>query len=376
MPTNDNPLRWFLLIAVGLWLVPNLPGDEPAALEAQPLAYWIEQLNSDRFLRRQSATQEVLKFGDDAVPALLEVAKNGQLELTERALSVLATLALRQPPDDPAGAFGSLTELAEQGGGSAAVRAAAALESIHHERQLQAVERLTHAGLKVGFREFMLGSRSRNENVVWIDSQWSGDRDALRWLRWLPRVPFAIIEGTAVNEDVIKAIATVPDLTTIIIREAKIDTDIVTPLALVPRIDELEFRYVKLTDADADKIAKLPIRVQLSLMGTGLSEAAANNLRTVMPGLSINWKQGGFLGVMSSNLSPRCQIDNLVEGGAAAASGLMPGDVITDIDGVPIANFDDLQKTISTHIPDEELAVTFERHGEIKKTTVTLQMAR
>jgi len=342
--------------------------------DVKPLEYWIEQLDSDQFLQRQTASQRLLNFGDEAVQPLANVATRGQLELTERAIAVLQLLAIKQTPDDESGAYGALAKLVEQGGGSASLRARSSMEVIRREREQQAIERLSNAGVKLGFREFVIDSRSMNENLVLIDSNWNGDLEALRWLKWISGVAYGVVQGTAVNHDVIESLVRMPDLRTVVIREAKIDSDIFTPLSKMMRIDELEFRYVPLTPSDAEKIATLPIRVQLGLMGTNLPLESAKMLRETMPGLNIVYKQGGFLGVKCNNFSPVCQIDSLVDGGAAQRAGLEPGDVIERIDGVRIAKFEDLQMQIGSHLPEDEIEIEYDRRGE--KSKVKLKLMR
>jgi len=342
--------------------------------ESKTLQYWVEQLDSDQFLQRQTASQRLLAFGDEAVQPLATVATQGQLELTERAIAVLQSLAVKQAPDDESGAYGALTTLANLGGGSASLRAKSSMEVIRRERELQAIERLVNSGVKMGFREFVIDSRSLNENLVWIDSNWNGDLEALRWLKWITGVAYCVIEGTAVNHDVVEQLVRMPDLRTVVIRDAKLDTDIFVPLEKLTRIDELEFRYVVLTASDAEKLAKLPIRVQLALMGTNLPLESVKMLREAMPGLNIVYKQGGFLGVKCNNFSPVCQIDSVVDGGAAQRAGLEAGDVIEKIDGVKIARFEDLQMQIGSHLPEDEIEIEYDRRGE--KAKVKLKLMR
>ena len=367
----------FYVVALGVWILPTtvLIADEPVSPVAQgkPLSYWIEQLDSNQFLRRQAASQRLLSFGNEAVQPLAEVTNRGQLELTERAIAVLQSLAIKQSPDDEAGAYGALSQLVEQGSGSASLRSRAALELIRRERQQQAVERLTSAGVKLGFREFVIDSRSLNANLVWIDSTWDGDIEALRWLRWISNVEYAVVEGTAVDGAVLEYLVQMPDLRNVVLREAKIDSDIFTPLAKLSRIDELEFRYIPLSSKDAVKAAKLPVRVQLGLIGTDLLVESVTKLRQEMPGLKIVYRQGGFLGVKCSQISPDCQIDNVVDGGAAAKAGLAMGDVIEMIDNVAIAKFEDLQLQVGQHVPGDEIEIKFDRRGEKMSVKVILQ---
>jgi hypothetical protein len=378
---SNHPFAWILCAATvygvlyqGV-LVSVVSADEPthATIDEKPISYWIEELDHNQFLRRQAASKKLLTIGAQAVGPLAEATTQGRLELTERAISVLQSLAVKQSPDDETGAYGALTGLATAGTGSASLRARAALELIRSERQVQAVERLTAAGVKLGYREFVIDSRSLNDDVVWIDSTWNGDVGVLRWLRWINRVAYAVVEGSAVNAEVLEQLVRMPDLHSVVLRESKLDSDIFTPLFALPRIDELEFRYIPLNADDATKISKLPVRVQLGLIGTGLPIGPVTALKEAMPGLKVVYRQGGFLGVKCNNLTPDCQVDSVVQGGAAEKAGMMPGDVIEMIDGVPIARFEDLQMQIGQHVPGDQVEIKFDRRGEKLSAQVTLQ---
>src|SRR5690606_14644530 len=138
-------------------------------------------------------------FGQRAVEPLVRVARSGELELTQRAIGILQTLATAQAPDDEAGAWAALDSLATQGSGSAAIRARAAMDDIRRQREEQAYAKLAAAGVQIGFREFVLHSRALSREVVWIDQKWKGDIEALRWLRWVKRIDHAHLEGDAVR---------------------------------------------------------------------------------------------------------------------------------------------------------------------------------
>lgn len=341
--------------------------------EERPISYWLERLDSDQFAQRQAATLRLTRLGLDAVEPLVEVTQSGKLELTQRAVNILQTLASDQPPDSEDGAWGGLERIASQGGGAAAMAAKQALDDIRRQRQVLAYERLSAAGVQIGFRDFVLHSRSlTNQEAVWIDKKWKGDVDALRWLRWVHRVDHVLIEGEAVRREVLEQVVRMPAVRTIVLRDATVRDDIFEPLATLPRIDDLELRYIRLNLEDADKLAALPIRVSLGLMGTGLPVEGADKIRRAIPGLNLIHKQGGFLGVVCNNLTPRCEITAVKPNGAAANAGIQPGDVVVRINETPIATFEDLQQEIGSHLPGDEVEITFDRFGEIEKVKLRL----
>lgn len=59
-------------------------------------------------------------------------------------------------------------------------------------------------------------------------------------------------------------------------------------------------------------------------------------------------------------------------GGPADKAGLKPGDVITKLGGIPIADGKSLVSEIWTHAPGDQVSVEYTRNGQTAKTTVTL----
>jgi hypothetical protein len=365
-PTSNSPAR------PGAAFPADAPSSSRHSWNERPIEYWLEQLDDDHFSRRQAATHQIVLFGQDAVEPLIVAAQSGKLEQTQRAVGILQRLAREQAPDDEGGAWAALEKLVSQGSGSASTGARTAIDEIRRERQSLAYTKLTAAGVQIGFRGFVIHNRPLNQEVVWIDKKWKGDIDALRWLRWIKRIDHALIDGEAVQREVIEQVVQMPDLRTIVMRDAVIHDDIFAPLSKLSRIDELEFRYVPLTVEDAEKIAKLPIRVSLGLMGTQLPIEGAQLIRQAMPGLAVVYKQGGFLGIQSNSLAKRCQIDSVKPGSAAEKAGLQAGDVIIQIDDTPIASFDELQLQIGSHYAGDVIEMTYDRYGEIGKVNVTL----
>lgn len=374
MATNVNLRVPIIATLLAFFAAPPVAAQVPAEdrLGGRPLEYWLEQLDSDQFSRRQAATHQLTRYGQAAVLPLVDIAKSGKLESTQRAMSVLQQLAMGQSPDDDGGAWAALMQLVDQGSGSASIGARAALDEIRRDRQSQALTRLAAAGIQVDYRDFVIDSRSLHAKVLVIDKTWKGDPEILRWLRWVKDVENAVIEGDAVRHEVLLQVVRMPALRSIVMREATLRDDVFGPLLTLSRIDQLEFRYIPLTIEDAEKIAKLPLRVSLSLMGTGLPVEGAQMLRTAVPGIKLAYKQGGFLGVICNQFSPRCQVDNVKPGSAAAMAGIEAGDVVIQIGDAKISSFDDLQIQVGSHYAGDDIEITYDRFGEIIKTKARL----
>lgn len=65
-------------------------------------------------------------------------------------------------------------------------------------------------------------------------------------------------------------------------------------------------------------------------------------------------------------------INEVTEGGAAAAAGLRAGDVVTEFDGIPITNQVDLTAQVRAHAAGSEATVVYVRDGKTATATVTL----
>lgn len=64
--------------------------------------------------------------------------------------------------------------------------------------------------------------------------------------------------------------------------------------------------------------------------------------------------------------------NGIASGGAAEAGGLQPGDIITELDGVPISGSIDLTAQVRLHPAGDEVELVYVRDGEQHTVTVTL----
>lgn len=344
-----------------------------ASGEEKPIHYWVQQLGNDHFLRREKATKELIKAGPDAIDDLVGAIQTGDLEVIERATEVITEIALARSPRDDGGAWVALSKLAEHGAGRRASRAISALDEIRDHRASQARHALAAAGISVGMDEFAIRAISQPRMVVQIDEKWRGDVESLQWLEWLEDVENARVKGPAVTREVIEHVVTIPDLQTLAIVDGKVDEATLAPLVEMPRIHAIEFRYVSLSDEQGDLIASIPIRVSLNLMGTGISAEKVEAMCEALPGLQIDYRQGGFLGVTCMDNFDVCEINGVLPESAAEEAGLIKGDVIVRIGDAEVTRFKDLQNAINQHLPGDEVEVKFRRGDKIESVTLRLR---
>ena len=84
------------------------------------------------------------------------------------------------------------------------------------------------------------------------------------------------------------------------------------------RIESLDVRYVDITEQQGDIISRLPLRTSLTLMGTNISSAAVDKMKSRLSGLLIQVRQGGFLGVSCYRQEQECRVSRVYPNTAAA----------------------------------------------------------
>ncbi|MEO1618427.1 MAG: PDZ domain-containing protein [Planctomycetota bacterium] len=350
--------------------VVNLPERRPE----KPLAYWLEQLSSDRYLRRQKAERLLVEAGTSAVPLLKDHLPGADLESVERVISILAKIAANEDPLETEGAIAALESVAEKSFGAKAGLAASTLASFFQTRSEQARLQLMNAGIFVGTDSVPIGSRSMPQSIVRIDRKWDGNLEPLAWLRWLGDVELAELSGPRINRQVVEAIARMPDLKIVAFDDCKLTADAIDALKQGPRLNVLEIRYSPLGEDHLKSLAELRLRESLHLMGTEVTEPRVMSLRAEMPGVEVTLRKGGFLGVVCRNtFQDFCEVNEVIPAGGAALAGLLARDIVVQIDDVKIKDFDDLQRQINKHVAGDEVAIRYQRGGQIISTRATLQ---
>lgn len=361
-------------------LIAQEPSDDsvgPDAPTIQQVETWVADLSSDSYLRRKRATRQLIDAGQVAVNPVVAVLGGGDLETTERALTVLQEIAIDEPflPGQASGddelygqAWQQLNALASTGG-SRAARAQQAIAEIRDIRRKQAVDRLGGSGISIGLHEFVFNARSELKRIVQVDENFAGPDTVLPLLQWINRISYARIKGAAIRRPVLEGIVQMPDLQTIAIVEGEIDRESLQVLGGLSKLQHLEFRYVPMSGEMVDYLATLPITVSLTLNGTGAPEERVEALQRALPGLKVEFKQGGFLGVKCFDTPQSCVINEVVAETGAEAAGLIRGDTVLKVDDKTITRFADLQDAINARVPGDTIKIVF-RRGSLQRETI------
>ncbi|MEM6364008.1 MAG: PDZ domain-containing protein [Planctomycetota bacterium] len=410
------------------------PGTQKKAAPGDQIQTWVDDLGSQSYLRRTRATRELIEAGGAAVQPLIGAIQSGDLETTRRAVMVLQEIAISEPflptpteerqsatenvglsnqanptnaadsanknsnaepvnnpPDETLSdessenrsdekrvgisfrgdAWQELNRLASTGG-SRAAQATQAIQEVGEVRRVQALRTLAAANVFIGDSRFVLNARDEVKRVLQIDDSFRGPDAILDLLQWIDQIGFVRLRGSALRRNTIAGIAKMPDVKTIALVEGEIDMDSLRELGSLSRIQHLDFRYVPLTAEMVDYLATLPITISLTLNGTGAPAENVAALQRTLPGLQVEYKQGGFLGVKCIDTMNECIINEVVLGSGAATAGLRADDVIVKIDDRPIGKFADLQDAINAHVPGDEIKIEFQRAAQTLHTQARL----
>jgi S1-C subfamily serine protease len=142
------------------------------------------------------------------------------------------------------------------------------------------------------------------------------------------------------------------------------------------KLQNLEFQYVELAPEAGNLLAEVPVRIGLSLNGTGLKQSQVDAIAKKTPGLIIEFKQGGFLGVIAGSPND-CLIGVVQPGSAAENAGLIAGDIIVQINDQKVETFDELREEISKYLAGDVLKIVFVRgdhlgNSQTMETPLTL----
>jgi membrane-associated protease RseP (regulator of RpoE activity) len=97
-----------------------------------------------------------------------------------------------------------------------------------------------------------------------------------------------------------------------------------------------------------------------------------DKMKSINPKLNINYRGKTFLGVMVNSQTQDSELIGIQSGSPADVAGLKCGDVIRNLAGKPIKNFDNLLRELSVSPIGEPVILKYERAGEVQETQVVL----
>jgi hypothetical protein len=324
--TTFNRLLSIALFYCALAMLPVAAADEVDSSEAKraaaptEIAGWIAELDDNRYLVRERATQQLLDAGNAALDPLLAAANSERLEPADRAVWILRH---HSRSTDSGLAIESLERLVKLRGRPVLVEKA---ELQLAQRSVAACqEQLTPLGAEVLVQPTQFDITSVVPLLhVRLGEKWKGTTEDLRCVAKLRHQLHYRLDGAPVDDNVVK---------------------------LFEEKDKLSF---------------------LQLYNTKVTPTAVDALKQKHPDAIVYVRGQALLGVQAENHPAGVLVQRVEDGTAAAAAGIVPGDVIASIDGHSLPDFDRLTARIAQHRPGETIDVEIIRGQERKKLAVTL----
>lgn len=293
---------------------------KPQAADATQIEKWIGELDSNRYLVRERATQQLLAAGAPALDPLLAAANGDRPEPADRAVWVLKKLG---DSDDRQLALSALDRLVQVQGRPVAV--AEALQAQSRLRELACQERLATLGGRLTIVDYVLPDVGPVQVVrVELGDDWRGNVDDLKSLMGLTQHDYFRLVGPAVDDQVIKLFE-----------------------------------------------SKAGLRL-LQIFTSRVTKAAADSLKAHQPKAVVYIRNRALLGIQGDSQTDGVRVIQADAKYGAAQAGILVGDVIAKIDGQPIKDFDRLTAVIAQHQPGDEVDVTIVRGEETLTKRVTL----
>ena len=115
--------------------------------------------------------------------------------------------------------------------------------------------------------------------------------------------------------------------------------------------------------------AKMPNLERLELYGTGIAPGqlpeGIAKLQKGMPHVQFDVRRGAMLGVRGNGIPGRpAVIDRVEPNTAAARADLRKGDIVTKVDGKPVADFEALTTEIAKHDAGDDATLEINRRGK------------
>jgi PDZ domain len=295
------------------------PVHTPTAAEIDRL---VGDLGSSDYRVREQATRQLIAAGPVAIDALSKALKANDFEISVRALRVMQAFLEGQNRAAQAQAAEVLESLASNVDSALAGQASDAIDLYHLTQQVRALAALRRLGATVRFDGLEFGNTGNL--IVEMNSDWGGQIADLEYLKQ------------------------------------------------VPDLWQLTIINVRLDEAALKTLGQLTQLSGLKLYGTGVSAEAGAVLGQQLPGVAIERRGGGLLGIRGMKGETPCRVTDVPEGTAASAADIRGDDIVLSLDGRPIQSFDELYTLIGEKKGGDHVKLEIRRDDQVMVKDVTL----
>jgi hypothetical protein len=331
---------------------------------AEQLSQWVRELDSDEFVVRETATENLIAAGASGIgPLKNALAAGGSLEATTRSLHVLQQLALAGDFDTQEAARTLLEEIAAKRETATGRRASTALVWLNERRSAHALAELEELGANVTRTQVADGFGGIQEIVdaIEIGSNWKGDERDLRRLKWLQPINRLVLVGDKVGDESLTYVAKMQQLTSLHAHHAKLTDRGIAALGGMEKLQELGIYYVPISDAALKELRNNKSLIALRLYGTNTTRPAVEELQGALGLAKVDYRNGAFLGVGCETVNGQCIISNVHPESPADKAGVRDQDTLLKFDGKAIADFTELTARISNYKAGDTVDVELQR---------------
>jgi hypothetical protein len=206
------PFLWLVVPHAGLQSgLPTLAAED-SSTDRQDILNWVRDLDSERFVDRELATERLILSGADAIAPVFEALATNNLEVTTRGVHILQELALQSDLATSEAARAALEKVAAPRVTSAARRASEALARLDTIRHEKALEDLKLLGAVVDEHHAPLGFQIIEQLSIEIGERWRGQPADLVRLGWLRSIDQLVINRAEFDDESLSFVARMPDL--------------------------------------------------------------------------------------------------------------------------------------------------------------------
>ncbi len=339
----------------------------------------IGQLTSDSYETRQSATRALVQIGAPAIPFLVAAVNRPDPESRMRVVDVLAQLAVCDQEEARELAQREISILAESEFPDVARLAKQCVTDLGTHLQAAALQRLSSLGAITSVAEYDGDFANAKSVSVIIGPEWKGTRADLNSIRWIRELTNVTLVGTQIDDALIRILVENDKITHLVIKRAAITNASIKPLVQLPNLQNLQLVYCDINDDCYDELALIKRRtdtlqrslIEIRLYGTKFSREAAERL-AIETGITIDRRNGAFLGVYFAQGNEPCVITRVVGNSAAAQAGIEVGDTFIKFAGRDITIADDFKGAVSNFDPGDEIVAVILRDGKELLLTIVL----
>ncbi|MBA2115980.1 hypothetical protein HOV93_31670 [Planctomycetes bacterium FF15] len=360
------------------------PAEQPPT--SAQITSWIDQLDSDKFLLRENATQKLISAQQSAIGPLADAVRTGSLEKAFRCIHVLRAFAIGDDIETEIEASAKLALIAATENDRVGAYAGDVLKKIEPIQRERAIRILSGLGVKFTSYAPVQGFQGLDEGpAIWITNDYTGSAQHLHYLQHLGFIEDVQIENDKITADWFAEIAKMPNVDHMTIKDGPVDIEMLRELE--PILDKIQFvrlYYLNLKTSPAPLLTKMTSLRQAELFGMVVDGKEVfqdpqeqQRVRSALPGVlpdSLKFRSGGFLGVRGSadGNRPPCVVQSVDQDTGAYKAGLRGGDTVTEVNGTKVEGFTHLIALLQDKKAGDKVKMIAVRGSETKELDVIL----